>query len=304
MAGLILGAKMMIAIRRGNLSPQDVYVAVSILQLLIVVGLFVVLEVAGFWVLYYPYYSSYLFPFAYIAVAAILARAMASVSMPWRWTILAGVAAGLLASFTPRVARVLPSCAPRCDLTGVVGALAAVAILLLASAGLTRSVPIIVATILSLAIVNISVADTQAFSFPPDAARHGAALTVYDAILAIQPYDRDGALQFWYDARDPLGGIFTAISSAYLWHWTLVSNKFPTLIDPVGSANVIDPVGGANVVVRPGERIVILSSQNNWRAPAERTLAPLGLRAVPVGHTRIQRGAIVFDLSFVELQPI
>src|SRR5206468_1100486 len=130
----------------------------------------------------------------------------------------------------------------------------------------------------------------------PDAKRHAAALAVFDGIRAVQPHDRDGALRFWYNWKAPLGGIFTAVSSAYLCRWSLVSNEFPCL--------AIYPGGGAKSVLGPGERIVILSAQDGWRALAERTLRPLGLRAVPSGCTRIERGVIVFDLIFVELQPI
>ena len=299
MAGLIVGAEMMFArARRRRLSQQDVYAAVSIVQLLVVLGLFIVLdEVAGFWLLYYPYYASYLFPFVYIAVGAILARAMVSVPSPW--PILAVAATCLLAPFTPWVARGLPACAPGCDLAGVVGAMAVVATIFLASAGLTGSVPIIMAAVAAFGILNVSLANTTVFSFPPDGRRRAAALTVFDAIRAIQPYDRDGALRFWYNWYDPLGGIFTAISSTHLWHITLVSTEFPKFTDPKsGTARV-------SVLIAPGvgERILILSAQDNWRARAERTLAPLGLRAVPLGHRRIQRGAVAFDLGFVELQP-
>ena len=164
----------------------------------------------------------------------------------------------------------------------------------LVSAGVTGSGPIIASAVAALAILNISVADTHVFSFPPDPKRRAAALAVFDSIRVIQPYDRDGALRFWYDRRDPLGGIFTAISSTYLWHWTLVSNEFPELIDPVG---------GATVVIDPDERVVILSARDGWRALAERAVAPLGLRLTPLGHAKIQQSGIAFDLDFVEMEP-
>jgi hypothetical protein len=295
-AGLIVGAGITAArIRREGLPQRDVFAAISILQFLGVGGLFALLEIAGFRLLYYPYYASYLLPFAFIGIAAILARAMASVSAPRSWAMLAFVAACVLASFAPGVARALPACAPRCDLAGAVGAMAGVATIALVSAGVTGSGPIIASAVAALAILNISVADRHTFSFPPDPKRRAAALTVYDAIRAIQPYDRDGALRFWYNWRDPLGGIFTGISSTYLWHWTLVSNDFPELIDPVG---------GAEVVIDAGERIVILSARNGWRTLAERTLSPLGLRLTPLGHARIERGGIAVELDFVELQPV
>ena len=298
-AGVIIGAEIMVArIRRERLSQRDVLAALSILQLLVVGGLFAVLEVAGFWLLYYPFYACYLLPFAFIAIAALLARAMASVSPPGSWAMLAVASACTLAPFAPGVARALPACAPGCDLVGAVGALAIVATIALVSAGVTGSGPIIASAVAALAILNISVADTHVFSFPPDPKRRAAALAVYDAIRAIQPYDRDGALRFWYNWRDPLGGIFTAISSTYLWHWTLVSNEFPELIDPVG---------GAKVVIDPDERIVILSARDGWRVLrvlAERTVAPLGLRLIPLGHAKIRRGGIAVDLAFVEMQPV
>jgi hypothetical protein len=295
-AGLIVGAAMMFAqARRRRLSQQDVYAAISIVQLLIVVGLFIMLDkVAGLWLLYYPHYASYLFPFAYIALGAILARAMGSLPAPWPWTILAAAAACLLACFTPGIARALPACAPGCDLIGEVGAMAVVATIFLASAGLTGSVPIIMAAIAAFAVLNVSVAYRNVFSFPPDLMRHAAALTVFDAIRAIQPYDRDGALRFWYNSRDPLGGIFTAISSTHLWGLTLVSDEFPKLTGPQNSANIAAELG---------ERIVILSARSDWQALADGTLAPLGLRAVALGHRRIQRGAVAFDLGFMELEP-
>jgi hypothetical protein len=297
MAGLIAGVDMMLArIRRRSISSQDAYAILSILQLLIVAGVFVVLEMAGFWLLYYPYYASFLLPFAYIAIGAILARAMTSVPAPRAWTILAGAGACLLASFAPAAARVLGAWASGSDLFSAVGVLAVVAAVFLASSSLTGSVPIIASAVLALAILNISVADARSFSFPPDARRHAAALTVFDAIRAVQPYDRDGALRFWYNWRAPLGGVFTAISSAYLWRWSLVSNEFPGL--------GIYPGDGARSVVTPGERIVILTAQGGWRALADKTLRSFGLRIAPVGRTRIQRGVIVFDLVFAEAQPI
>jgi hypothetical protein len=297
MAGLIVGIEMILARIRGrSMSAQDIYTAFSILQLLIVAGLFVVLEMAGFWLLYYAYYASYLFPFVYIAIAAILARALTSVPAPRAWAVLAGVGACLLASFVPGVARLLAAWAPGSDLFGAVGAVAVAAAIFLASSSVTGSVPIIASAVLALAILNISVADARSLSFPPDARRHAAALAVFDAIRAVQPYDRDGALRFWYNWKAPLGGVFTAISSAYLWRWSLVSNEFPGL--------GIYPGDGVRSVVTPGERIVILTAQGGWRALADKTLRPFGLRIAPVGRTTIQRGAVVFDLVFVKLQPV
>jgi hypothetical protein len=295
-AGLIVGAGIMAArVRRESLSQQDVFAALAILQFLAAGGLFTVIEIAGLWLLYYPYYVSYLLPLVFIVIAAILARAMTSVSAPGSWAMLAVVAACTLAPFAPGVARALPACVSRCDLAGAVGALAVVATIALVSAGVTGSSPIIASAVAALAILNISVADPHVFSFPPDPNRRGAALAVYDAIRTIQPYDRDGALRFWYNWRDPLGGIFTAISSTYLWHWTLVSNEFPDLIDPVG---------GAKVVIDPDERIVILSAQDGWRVRAERTVAPFGLRLTPLAHAGIRLGGIAVNLDFVEMQPV
>jgi hypothetical protein len=293
--GVIVGAEIMAArIRRENPSQRDVFAAFSILQLLVVAGLFAVLEIVGFWPLYYPYYASYLLPFVFIAIAAILARAIVPAPAPRSWTMLAFAAGFMLAPFAPGVARALPACAPGCDLAGAVGAMAAVAAIALVTAGVIGSGPIIASAVAALAILNIAVADRHVFSFPPDLKRRAAALAVFDSIRAIQPYDRDGALRFWYNWRDPLGGIFTAISSTYLWHWTLVSNEFPELNDPVG---------GAKVVIDPDERIVILSAQDGWRALAERTVAPLGLRLIPLGQAKIRQSGIAFDLAFVEMEP-
>jgi hypothetical protein len=145
----------------------------------------------------------------------------------------------------------------------------------------------------ALAVLNISVADANVFSFPPDPRRRAATLTVFDAIPAIQHYDHDGALQFWYNWRDPLGGIFTAISSAYLWNWTLISNEFPELIMARVHRNV-----------HPGERLVILSARDDARGLAQKALAPLGLRLVTLDYARIQRGTIAFGLTFAKLEPV
>jgi len=140
------------------------------------------------------------------------------------------------------------------------------------------------------------------FSFPPDPATRARALSIYDAIGIVRLRNQDGALRFWYNSADPLGPLFTAISSACgLWHWRLVSEDFPEHTDPLTHRDTqID----SRTIINPGETAVILSSQGDdvLRRVAD-SLRRIGLRADVRGYAKILRGAVAFQLTFVEFRP-
>jgi hypothetical protein len=145
-----------------------------------------------------------------------------------------------------------------------------------------------------LAVLNIVIAPTV-ITFPPSVAERSAMMAVFDAIRAIQPYNVNGRLRFWYDNSDQSGLLFRRIASTDLWEYRLVSEDFPHRTDPMTRRD--NSIG-------PGDTVAILSSTPDSVDVAAKSLRWLGLRADVLHQVHIVRGPISIYATFVRLQPL
>src|SRR5262245_5821725 len=267
--------------------------------------LFMALEATRFVLaLQVSYYASYLIPHASICIGAALAVSTSQISRKWDSLIVASTAAGLLIFFIGPFHLWLPTITRgfgplnlvfSANGIGALGGMAGVVCMLLAVSTLLKRAWLTVIALCALGLCNASAADTTPLSFPPSSTGHSRNLMAFDVIRALTPYNRDGKLMFWYDLKEPLGGVFRAASSAHLWARRLISEDFPQRTPPLP---------GMTLDLEGSERtIAILSSSRDALARADESLAQIWVRPEPIDRLEVERGGDRFTVNVVHVLP-
>ena len=271
----------------------DAYRDAALFALLLVglETLFLTMELNGFWLLQVSYYASYLIPNVFICLGAAIAFGTSRTSRQWDVVIVAATAASLLLPFLIASHQLLHLPFKIAEPAGWV---AAGGCLLLAAATLWKRAWLTVVALFVLGLFDVSVHDSRIFSIPPSSTDQARHLMVFDGIRAVRPYNLDGKLLFWYDLQDPLGPVFRAVASAYMWASRMISEDFP---------NRTFPLPGTTVELGAGETVAILSSKSEPLLRADESLARIGTRQETIGHADVQRGADRFTVDFVRVLP-
>ncbi|MBM3810060.1 MAG: hypothetical protein FJW20_00325 [Acidimicrobiia bacterium] len=174
-----------------------------------------------------------------------------------RWWFLAGLAGILILTFRP----------------GRGGFAAAWTALLIANFGVTGH----------------NLGNTHAFHSP--AHMHEIYGRITSAVKAASRESGSSPMMFWFDyPGGPFRSEYTAINSSFLWHTTLLGDRFPE-------------VSGKHLL-RDSGKVAVLSSRltpAEALSSAQQSLAPLGYLARPLKSLRVQSGSGGYQLIFLQL---
>lgn len=113
-------------------------------------------------------------------------------------------------------------------------------------------------------------------------------LAVVDSMKIIQKFNNESDAWFWYNKdSDPSISIYRSISSTYLWGYRLINEEFPRL-----------PV---NNLLKPGIKIIVLSQDTKGMQKAVDTLKNIGLGLRNIARLPINRGRNVFSINIFEV---
>ena len=274
--------------------PDSRMLILAGLVMLLSYATFVLIELRRGLALQQDYYASFLFPYTFVVLGGGISVSMSRLARLRRlnMTIVPLSLILLVGSFVVASFRSLPGCTPTCSLFGPMGLVA-----LGGAAGIglsiaSRHAAVLILTIASMAVVN---AAPQQY-FPTRDLRnamHDRFMMVHDANAALQPYNRDGELRFWYSRDEPLGLTFVGIASLHLWGFRLISDSFPKLTDPQSGTDA--PVAGRTVA--------LLTRDDDALSKADETLTSKGLRAILLYHDRIRRHDEAFNLFVMRAVP-
>jgi hypothetical protein len=112
---------------------------------------------------------------------------------------------------------------------------------------------------------------------------------VFDADQDVQRWDPRGHTPFWYHYRSPMGKVFTAVCSTYLWAHRLVNYEFPAVTDAAAFAAL------------KGKRAFILSEDPQAVTKASAALDELGLQSHLLDEQHVAYPTIAFTISHVAI---
>jgi 4-amino-4-deoxy-L-arabinose transferase-like glycosyltransferase len=145
----------------------------------------------------------------------------------------------------------------------------------------------------SLVCIAIGLVNTAGENFrviDPDAAHYGWTVMA-QSLQVIRSIEPSGNILFWYQADEPMGNFYRAVASTYLWGYTVVNERFPSL-------NRADNMQTPSLT----NQIVILSNDAAAFQKADVALQQIGFRARLVTERRIQNGPIGWNMIFVALE--
>jgi hypothetical protein len=262
--------------RRPALDPAHIKAVVAFAYIF---GVFLVWDLlGGAAVLYWPFYTAYLMPAAFVALAAVVIGTLP----PARTDalVLAAGAGGLIFLLS------------RSDLTqvpyGVIG-VGLIAALAITGGILRRRALAMVPLLVVLAYINVWASVTRFFA--PYEARVDVFRTVDRALAHIAPYTTTLQPRFLYNEKDaPLAFHYNAIAGTYLWGYTIVTRTYPT-IEPAGVK-----------LLPPDTVATLLSSEPQDLAGIAAVLAPHRLAAELVENARVDTDAGPLHLTFFRVR--
>lgn len=247
----------------------------------------VLFEAKGDPVVEYFYYASLLIPTMFLALGAQLAALVEGLSSRFfALVVCAAIGSSVLAYFVSPVSQLTLSLNSHAPFMVLVIALAGILVFFLT--GITAKVSTLTLACVALALVNIAngyfrVAD-------PDLAKRGFPAIV-ESVQAIQSAEPNGRLLFWYRSSEPSGSFFRSVASVYLWGYSIINERFPSLAE------------GADTMQRPAPNthLVLLSEDQNALQQADSVLNQIGLGTQLLAQTRIQEGKFAWTMFFVKL---
>jgi hypothetical protein len=249
----------------------------AIVSLIISTLIFAVWDYVGNGALLYTYYyTSWLLPWSFIAIGAVLAgtaeRGRFDVS-----TVAVCALAMVFSLVWPAYVK-LP-------LTGYAGLVFTIALMIFV--GLIRPVvPRRLAILAALVCLHWWLSTTADYGLYPDRAD---GFRVIDRGLGIvDRYITAEQPRFLLAPSQKLGHYVQGLTSIYLWGYTIASDKFP----------VVAPEQARQI--RAGTRVVVIAEQENAAAPFDEVFAPYGVSGHVMGSERLMTQHGPLYLTFLE----
>jgi hypothetical protein len=250
-------------------------------QFLLATGFMGYMQERGTQALGFPFYASYLLPFAFLVIGTSFWPAAEKISQA-RYVLICGIAAVVFgAIWGDYTGMVLPTWQAAMRLTVPLAGCA----LVFGLAWRQRTEGIL------LAIAGLAIFTPLArFSMPKDP---HAYRRQYEAIMQarerIETLRNGRYVRFWYDAHDPAVRDYDALSATYLWSSSSWGDKFPQ--------------PPREVDVPPGTVFVILSSQVRDSELARKTLSqcwePYGMHAALAENDIIDRSSYRYTMTLL-----
>jgi hypothetical protein len=252
-----------------------------ILQCLFCLGVMIAWYMAGGAGLRWWYYASYLLPSAFLAMGCVLASPLERWPALAYWPFLALTAV----AFAVTLGSISEGLGARVQFIGWITLAVAIALGLTLNNFLRNRWPLLILTLGGLWLAQAG------FQLPYNSDNGAADLAhTVEAAKLVSRHTHEDALVFWYDAKEPLGRLFSEINSCYLYGWAMVSNKFPAL--------------APNHPVQEGTEGVILSSRNDALQQANRTLSGIHLHARNTGTSNMDGDGVKYQMIFFRLEPL
>jgi len=281
-------------LRNLPLDPAVETLAPTALTMLVTAAVFLFVELRRGLALEERFYASFLIPYTFAVLGAGISVSM-SRQIPNGWLrggIMPAALALSIGSFVAASFRILPGCTPACSLWGPTGVAALGAVAGIALSLASRNALVVVFALALMAIVNAA-PDGDLLVRQQRDIMHDRFLMVYDANAALQPYNHDGELRFWYNRNESLGPTFLGIASLHLWGYRLISDLFPSLIYPQSGTE--SPVAGRT--------IALLTQDDDALWKADDTLQQKGQRAEVLFRRRVQRRDQSFNVFVIKVVP-
>ena len=247
----------------------------------------VLFDLRGGSVLQLTYYASFLIPTMFLAAGAQLSRLLNGLSAQrFGYVTCGAMAIPLLAyRFPPDSWSTvfLNSCAPWIAL-GLVLMMATTLFLKRAQA-----------TAVTVAVVYLSIATVNVASAGFRTKQRGLSQAGFSAVIQSMKLTRSlepGAnLLFWYRFDEPMGPFYRSVASTYLWGYSLINERFPSLEREDDSFQI----------PRPERRLVIVTTDANALKKGVDALRQLGLGTQMVAERTIREGPFAWNMLFIKL---
>jgi len=226
--------------------------------------------------LYTPYYTSWLLPWSFIAIGAVLAGTVERIRLDASIAMVSALA--LVFSLTwPSYVRL-----PLSGFTGL-----ALTIALMVFVGLSRLVvPRRLAILAALVCLHGWLSTTADYGPYPD--RADGFRVIDRGLGVVDRYITEEQPRFLLAPPQKLGHYVQGLTSIYLWGYTIASQKFPDVAPEQARQ------------IRGGTRVVVIAEQENAAAPFDEVFAPYGVRGNVMGHERLMTQHGPLYLTFLQ----
>jgi 4-amino-4-deoxy-L-arabinose transferase-like glycosyltransferase len=250
--------------------------------------IFVLFEAKGSPVLAYLYYASFLIPGTFLALGGQLAPLVDQLSSNhFVLAVCGAIVIPLLAyRVSPNSAATLwaNSHAPT-----IVFVLAFIGVALFLVRGSAVRVLALSLPCLALGVVNagssyyrVSDSKISKLGFP----------AIVESVQAIRIMAPSGKLLFWYRDSEPMGNFYRSVASSYLWGFSLINERFPSLERKEDSFQFPSS----------NTEIAILSNEADALQQADLALDRIGLSVQLVDERSINKGEIGWKILLVKVQ--
>jgi len=243
----------------------------------------------------YYYYTAYLVPYALIVFGGAFRYIFTRYSFsPVLCTgIGAIVAAVLVLPYAIQSLRYTSGCTNVCNFDNLQGVLVGVTALVLVAAILLRRMPLLLVAIIGMSVVNISAMGSANIN-------RVVADSQYERYKLIQAANQEltgyGDVRLWFDASEPLGLDYVAVSAMHLWAYRLIGTQFPALQETT-QYNSLGKIA-------PGTNIAVLSQKEDIAGKIDEALAPNSLKAKLLDQKQFTNGPFSFSLVVFTALPV
>jgi hypothetical protein len=230
--------------------------------------------------LYTYYYTSWLLPWSFIAIGAVLAGTAERANLD--------VVAVLVCAVAMALSLVWPA-SVRLPLGGLAGLALIIALMTCAAVirqAMARRVVIVAALISLHGWLSVTT------DFGPYLDRADGFQVINRGIGMVDRYITADQPRFLLTPPQKLGHYVRGLTSVYLWGYTIASDKFPEV--PPEQARQI----------RAGTRVVVIAEQENAAAPFDQVFAPYGLSGRVMGSEQLMTQHGPLYLTFLETREV
>lgn len=279
--------------RTRTLAEGQRILGAAAVQMLFVVGGFLVAQYRVIPALQWTYYATFLIPSTFLVMGATIGYATRQMEGRWQGSLILVAAALLLIPFAYQDGTLLYTCSGTCNLLGSTALFVAAAGVAFVALVHLKSKAVLIVMLAVFSVLNVRMADLQVAPVPRQPEMHDRARAVFDARDVVAALNRDGSLLFWYDAREPYGGIYRAVASMHLLNYRLLGEVYPR-ISPRQSVVLADRI-------RPGTTVALFSEGEPDLAPGLESLSNLQLDARVIERTTVRQGEVSFQVTFLRL---
>jgi hypothetical protein len=226
--------------------------------------------------LYWPFYASWLAPWSFIALGAVVGTAPATLRAE---ALTLAVGAGALAASLawPQAVRLSsPGFIPF-----------AVTVAMIVAAVLVRSA-VVSRTVLAGTLVCLHGWITTTSFYAPAADRADAFRAIDRAVGIMEQYIGDTQPRFLLTPPGRLGHYVQGLTSVYLWGYTIVTDRYPTVTAEQAAR------------IPPGATVIVISETDDAASGFDEVFAPHGLSGVVRGSNSVETVHGPLYLTFLE----